>query len=109
MEQLRISDEHIDDVVWPLGKSAYSTVAPRSRLADLNGKTIGELWNRVFRGEDIFPAVREALKERFPDIRFIDYTHFGNTHGPNQNGVLDELPALFEKYGCDAVVSGIGA
>lgn len=109
MEHLHISDEHTDDVVWPLGKSAYATVAPRSRLADLNGKTIGLLWNRVFRGEDIFPAVREALKERFPDIRFVDYTQFGSTHGANQNEVLDELPELFEKYGCDAVVSGIGA
>jgi len=33
-------------------------------LGDLDGKTIGAVWDRVFRGEEIFPALREALRKK---------------------------------------------
>jgi hypothetical protein len=57
------------EVVWPLGKSHWDKRALSPGIGDLNGKTIGEVWDRVFRGEEIFPAIREALKKRFPCIR----------------------------------------
>lgn len=101
--------EEMHNVVWPLGKSAYPAAALNNRVPDLNGKTVGELWDRVFRGEDIFPAIRAALKERFPDIRIIDFTHFDDIHGPHQREALAKLPELFRQYGCDAVISGVGA
>ena len=66
------------EVVWPLGPSVYETRAPNSRIADLSGKTIGELWDFLFRGEDIFPLLRAELKARFPGIRFVTYDVFGN-------------------------------
>ena len=97
------------DVVWPLGKSHWDTRAITDRIGDLNGKTIGEVWDRVFRGEEIFPAIRAAMQKRFPGIRFVDYDQFGDTHGTSQNKVLADLPALFAKHKVDAVISGVGA
>ena len=101
--------EALYDVVWPLGKSHWNTRAITDRIGDLNGKTIAEVWDRVFRGEEIFPAIRAELKKRFPDVRFVDYDQFGDTHGTSQQQVLAELPALFARHKVDAVISGVGA
>lgn len=109
MDQPTVVKEEVHNVVWPLGKSAYAAQALNNRLGDLNGKVIGELWDRMFQGEEIYPAIRAALKERFPDVRFIDYTRFENIHGPHQREAINKLPALFQQYGCDAVITGIGA
>jgi hypothetical protein len=103
------SREPLYEVVWPLGKSHWDTRALNPGLADLNGKTIAEVWDRVFRGEEMFPAIRAALKKRFPEVRFIEYDKFGDTHGVNQRQVLAELPALLRSRKVDAVISGVGA
>ena len=97
------------EVVWPLGKSAYETRAPNARVADLSGKTVGELWDYLFRGEEIFPLVREKLTELFPGIKFVNYDVFGNVHGPQQRELVADVPKLLELHGCDAVISAIGA
>ena len=76
------------EVVWPLGASAYKTRAPNARIDDLSGKVVGELWDFLFRGEDIFPIVREELSKRYPGIRFVTYDVFGNVHGPQQRELV---------------------
>lgn len=95
-------------VVWPLGKLAYRNVAVKPRIADLNGKTICELSDYSFRGEEIFPIVRESLRRQYPGIRFIEYMTFGNTHGSAETEVIQNLPAMLEANGCDGVISGVG-
>jgi hypothetical protein len=55
------------------------TLAPR--ISDLSGKTIGELSDYGFRAEEIFPLIRASLSKRYPGIKFVEYTTFGNTHG----------------------------
>jgi hypothetical protein len=97
------------EVVWPLGPSVYETRAPNTRIADLSGKTIGELWDFLFRGEDIFPLLRAELKARYPGIRFVTYDVFGNVHGPQQRELVADVPRLLKQHGCDAVISAIGA
>ena len=97
------------EVVWPLGKSAYQTRAPNARIDDLSGKVVGELWDFLFRGEDIFPIVREELSKRFPGIRFVTYDTFGNVHGPQQRELIADVPKLLKQHGCNAVISAIGA
>jgi hypothetical protein len=97
------------EVVWPLGKSHWDKRDLNPGLGDLNGKTIGEVWDRVFRGEEIFPAIRAALKQKYPRVRFVEYDRLGDTHGVNQKQVLADMPALLEKYEVDAVISGVGA
>ena len=96
-------------VVWPLGKSHWDKRDLNPGLADLNGKTIAEVWDRVFRGEEIFPAIRAALKQKYPRVRFVEYDTFGDPQGINQKQVLADLPALLHKHNVDAVISGVGA
>lgn len=97
------------EVVWPLGKSHGDTRALNERIVDVRGKTICEIWDHVFRGEQIFPIIREAMKKMYPGIRFVEYDQFGDTHGPHQKEVLAALPRLLKQHGCDAVISGVGA
>ena len=97
------------EVVWPLGKSIGVRLARRSPISDLQGKTICELSDWLFRTEEVFPIVEELLLKQYPDIRFVDYTAFGNTHGPKESEVIAALPDMLRQYGCDAVISGIGA
>ena len=101
--------EPVYEVVWPLGRSAYHTRAPNARIADLSGKTIGELWDYLFRGEEIFPIVRAQLSARFPGIKFVNYDVLGNVHGPQQRELVADVPRLLMEHGCDAVISAIGA
>jgi hypothetical protein len=101
--------EPMYEVVWPLGKSHWDKRPLNPGIADLNGKTVGEVWDRVFRGEEIFPAIREALKKRFPRVRFVEYDTFGDTHGVNQKKVLADMPALLKQHEVDVVISGVGA
>ena len=96
-------------VVWPLGKSAYKTVSLKSRIVDLRGKTICELSHSAFRDQEVRPLLREALSKRYPGIKFVEYSDFGNIHGPKEDDVIATLPTKLREYGCDAVISGIGA
>ncbi len=104
-----ILNEPAYDVVWPLGKPAYATRAPVARVADLNHKVIGEIWDYLFRGEEWFPILREELRKRYPGIRFVTYDTFGNLHGPHQRELVARLPDLLKQHKVDAVISAIGA
>ena len=97
------------EVLWPLSRKAVSVVAAAPRIPDLNGKTIGELWDRNFRGETIYPLAREYIRARFPGVKFVDYSNFDNFHGPNAENAAARLPGQLSAQGCDAVIVGIGA
>jgi hypothetical protein len=81
-------------VVWPLGKRASEKVTLVPRITDLKNKTICELSDYGFKAEEIFPL--------------LDYTNFGNTHGPQEAKMVAGLPEKLRQYGCDAVISGVG-
>lgn len=97
------------EVVWPLGRPAYEDRAPNARVPDLNQAVVGELWDYLFRGEEIFPVLREQLKARYPGIRFVTYDVFGNVHGPRQRELVARVPELLREHGVTAVISAIGA
>ena len=97
------------DVVWPLGRKAFPESATQDRVANLSGKTVAEFWDYLFRGEDIFPILRQRLSERFPGIRFVTYETFGNLHGPQQRELVARVPDLLKKHKVDAVISALGA
>lgn len=101
--------EPVYEVVWPLGKSVYETVELADRSQDLSGKTICEVWDTIFRGDEMFTVLEEELKKRYPGIKFVDYSHFGSTTGRNERQVVANLPKLMKEYSCDAVISGVGA
>jgi hypothetical protein len=94
-------------VVWPRGaRTAQATdVAPR--LSTLEDKTIGQLWDDLFRGDEVFPILEEELTRRFPGVRFVRYDAFGSTHGRHEQRVLAELPDKLKRHRVDAVISGM--
>ena len=97
------------DVVWPLGRPAYQTRSPNARVPDLRNKVVAEAWDYLFRGEEIFPILREELAAQFPGVRFVTYDVFGNLHGPQQRELIARVPDLLRQHGVDAVISAIGA
>ena len=94
-------------VLWPRGRRTVSARPVAARLESLAGKTIGQLWDDLFRGDEIFPMLEAALAERFPGIRFVDYRTFGSTHGAEEHAVLADLPKRMRELGIDAVISGM--
>ena len=53
-------------VVWPRGARTVQATDVAPRLSTLEGKTIGQLWDDLFRGDEIFPILEEELARRFP-------------------------------------------
>ena len=109
-------DKLKSEVVSPLGEKTDQIVphlAPR--LKSLEGKTICEIWNKDFRGDETFPFIREMLRERYPGLKVIPFHrapyHRGSGMGPASEGKDSrsrEGTALVAK-GCDAVITGNGA
>lgn len=97
------------EVLWPLARKAKRAQSTAEAIGDLSGKTVAELWDFIFRGEVIYPLIRERLRERYRGIKFVDYNHFGNIHGPKQREIVAGLGAKLRELEVDAVISGIGA
>ena len=101
------------EVVGPLGLEAVEQAGAAPRLATLEGKTIGEFWNGVFKGDQTFPVIRRLLQEQFPRLKVIPYTEFphapGSDHPAKQRELAARMAALAREKGCDAVISGNGA
>lgn len=95
-------------VVWPLSKSIYESIPLAPRIPDLRGKTICELYDWKFMGEEVFPLIRNLLRKRYPSVKFVDYTVFGNIDSHDKANVIAALPELLHKHGCNAVISGVG-
>ena len=97
------------DVLWPLGRRAVKDTAAAQRLPDLNDKTVCELWDEIFRGETIYPLVREYIKARFPRVKFVGHEAVGNFHGVHEHQITATIPEKLRTHGADAVIVGIGA
>ncbi len=100
------------EVISPVGLESIGkqTVAPR--LDTLEGKTIGETWNKDFKGDIMFPIYRELLKERFPGVKIIPYTEFPKSTLSGmpeyQKEVSQQIANSAKEKGCDAMISGNG-
>jgi len=96
------------EVFTPNGSGLGSNKYPYARrLEDLNGKTIGEISNRMWESDRIFPLIRDLLKKRFPDIKFVPYTEFPS--GPDKIIDNEDLGGLVAAKGCDAVIGSAAA
>ena len=100
-------------MVSPEGLEAVERRGPAPRLDTLEGKTVAEIWNGVFKGDVTFPIMRALLKERYPGVRIVPYTEFpyvpGTDNPARQRALAQEIAALVKQKGCDAVISGNGA
>src|SRR5215813_2617912 len=70
--------------VWPRGAKAVQATDVAPRLSTLDGKTIGQLWDDLFRGDEIFPILEEEIARRFPGVRFVRYDTLRST--PSSRG-----------------------
>jgi hypothetical protein len=107
METPRSNDGHYE-VLWPRStrQMKRKTLAPR--LDTLNGKTIAQLWDFIFSGDKVFAALEEGIRKQYPDVRFVSWREFGNTHGADERQILASLPQRFKELGVDAAISGMG-
>jgi hypothetical protein len=94
-------------VVWPRGGRTVAMAELAPRLSSLANKTVGQLWDNLFRGDEIFPILERELTQRFPGVRFVRYDVFGSTHGGDEQRVIAELPARLRERQVDAVISGM--
>ncbi len=96
------------EVVWP--KAPLGVQARRSapRLGSLDGTRVAFLWDYLFRGDELFPILAQALAERFPAIEILSFEEFGNLHGADERERVGRLPDDLRSRGVDAVVSGMG-
>ena len=76
---------------------------PASRLPDLRGKTVCELWDGLFKGDEMLPLIRDLLKKQFPDIKIIPYTEFPKIYPPPP-----QIGDIVKQKGCNAVISAVG-
>jgi len=97
------------EAYWPCSprKPTGRTLAPR--LSTLEGKTVGLVWDYLFRGDVVYRLLMEGLKERFPTIKFVDWTVFGNMHGNDERQLVADLPAKLREHKVDAVLSSMAA
>ena len=74
----------------------------------MNGKTVAQLWDYMFYGDEVFLLLEDAIRRRFPDVRFLSWREFGNTHGSDERQVLARLPEKLKELGADAAISAMG-
>jgi hypothetical protein len=92
-------------VVWPCGERRLKVRPLAKRLDTLNGKTIAQLWDYLFAGDEVFKALEEKLREQYPQVKWVSWREFGSTHAVNERDVLASLPHRFKELGVDAAIS----
>ena len=95
------------EAYWPRGTRQQKTRALAPRLDTLDGKTVAQLWDYLFKGDEVFTLLEEDLKRRYPGINFVSWREFGSTHADDEKKALAELPHRFKELGVDAVISGM--
>ena len=96
------------EVVWPRGKKTEQASSFAQRLDTLEGKTVCELWDGLFRGDEIFSLLERGLTKIFRGVKFVNWADFpkDGTHGlPNWKA----HPSILVDKECDAVIIATGA
>lgn len=101
--------EAVYEVIEPRPVAAKRVVGAEVVATDLNYAVVGQIWDYVFRGDEMFAVIEEKLTERFPGIRFVHFAEFGDIHGPDEVAVLADLPQRLRDHRVTAVVAGVGA
>ncbi|MFC2001135.1 hypothetical protein ACFLUZ_01360 [Chloroflexota bacterium] len=98
------------EVVWPRGQTVAGVIPCAERLDTLEGKTICELSNQIFRANEIFPILEKELAKLYPGIKFVSYDVFDVPHGKEtgkKTEIVMALPDVLKQLKCDAVISGV--
>ena len=106
-----ISEQESDgyyEAYWPRAPRQGKLRPLARRHETLAGKKVALLWDYLFRGDEVFETLKEELAKRFPEVSFVDWREFGNTHGSDERKVVAALPDRFKELGVDAAISGMG-
>jgi hypothetical protein len=95
------------EAYWPRSPSEASIRALAPRLSTLDGKTVAQLWDFLFRGDEVFALLEEGLRAKYPGVRFVGWREFGNTHGSDEHEIIAALPGRLKALKVDAVISGM--
>ncbi len=96
------------EALWPRSPRQVKRKPLAKRLDTLEGKIVAQLWDFVFRGDEVFDLLEEGLKERFLGVKWVSWKDFGSTHGSEEREVLAALPQKLRELKVDAVISGMG-
>jgi hypothetical protein len=99
--------ENLYEVVWPCGERRQKIQPLAKRLDTLNGKTVAQLWDYLFMGDEVFATLEEELRKEYPGVKFVSWREFGNTHTVNERELLASLPQRFKDLGVDAAISAM--
>jgi hypothetical protein len=94
-------------VLWPLGRSTQRGRRAHAGI-ELSGARIALVWDHLFKGDEILRALQERLSAQFPDIQFIDHTHFVGDFGDDYSA-FDTLREQLGRQNADAAVVAVGA
>ena len=95
------------EVVWPCGERMVQMQPLAKRFDTLNGKTIAQLWDYLFAGDEVFAGLEEDLRAQYPDVKFVSWREFGSTHAVNEKEMLAALPQRFREMGVDGAISSM--
>ena len=95
------------EVVWPRAERRLKMRPLARRLDTLNGKTVAQLWDFLFAGDEVFAALEVKLREQYPEVKFVSWREFGSTHSVNEKELLASLPQRFKELGVDAAISSM--
>ena len=101
------SNDGYYEAYWPRSPRQERMRKLAPRLSSLEGRTVAQLWDQLFKGDVVFGLLEEGLKARVPGIRFVSWRDFGSTHGGEEKEVLAALPQRLKELGVDAVISGM--
>lgn len=94
--------------VWPSAARITNGSKLAKRLEGLEGKTVAQLWDWVFKGDKMFEIWERELARLYPTINFVSWREFGEIHGANEHAVLEALPQKLKEHKVDAVIVGVG-
>ena len=102
-----MSNDGYYEVYWPRTPRQTGIKPLAKRLDTLNGKTIAQVWDFLFRGDDVFAHLETAIKKQYPDVKFVSWREFGSSHGGEEKEALAAFAKKFKAMGVDAVISGM--
>lgn len=105
---MQIGHSGLFHTVWPGSSRAVQPASYASRPTRRNGLRIAQIWDYLFRGDEIFVMLEGPLGESLPGAEFVSWRSFGSTHGADEADVLAALPERLRQARIDLVLSGIG-
>lgn len=99
-------------VISPRGLPVTQNKGIAPRLNTLAGKTVGEVYNHHFKGDQMFALYRELLQQRYPDVRIVPFTELPASYvggdPSTQRQIAQEVAAQAREKGIDALIAGNG-